>query len=117
MQNVLATAPRLSKAGSGRSWRQVRNIRPGFKWGLLPGLALAALDTYVFRGRAPWTFRNHADHLQLKKAAEAKRIDYPKADGMLTFDRLTSVSFSNTNHEEDQPPHLKLKDPAVAIRS
>ena len=108
------------RAALEQSWiwpelRQVRNIRPGFKWGLLPGLALAALDTYVFRGRAPWTFRNHADHLQLKKAAEAKRIDYPKADGTLTFDRLTSVSFSNTNHEEDQPPHLKLKDPAVAI--
>jgi electron-transferring-flavoprotein dehydrogenase len=108
------------RAALEQSWiwpelKQVRNIRPGFKWGLLPGLALAALDTYVFRGKAPWTLKNHADHLQLRKAAEEKRIEYPKADGTLTFDRLTSVSFSNTNHEEDQPPHLKLKDPALAI--
>jgi electron-transferring-flavoprotein dehydrogenase len=92
-----------------------RNIRPGFHWGLLPGLLLSAIDTYVFRGRAPWTLKNHADHKSLKRAAEAKKINYPKADGMLTFDRLSSVFVSNTNHEEDQPCHLRLKDQRIPV--
>jgi electron-transferring-flavoprotein dehydrogenase len=90
----------------------VRNIRPGFaKYGLWGGLVNAALDTYVFRGKAPWTWPHHADHETLKKASEAPRITYPKPDGKLTFDRLSSVFLSNTNHEEDQPAHLTLRDP------
>ena len=95
--------------------RQVRNIRPGFRWGLWAGLAYAALDTYVLRGAAPWTFRNHPDHTQLLPASAARRIDYPRPDGKVSFDRLSSVFISNTNHEEDQPPHLRLRDPAKAI--
>jgi electron-transferring-flavoprotein dehydrogenase len=103
-----------------KSWvhkelKSVRNIRPGFRWGLFPGLWLAALDTYVFNGRAPWTLRNHADHTQLKDAKMAKKIEYPKPDGKLTFDRLSSVFLSNTNHEEDQPAHLTLKDASVPV--
>jgi electron-transferring-flavoprotein dehydrogenase len=94
---------------------QVRNIRPAFRWGLLPALAYSALDTYILRGKAPWTLRQHADHTQLKRAAESKPIVYPKPDGKLTFDRLSSVFVSNTNHEEDQVPHLQLKDASVAI--
>ncbi len=94
---------------------RVRNIRPAFRWGLLPGLAYAALDTYVLRGRAPWTLRNTADNLHLKKASECRPIAYPKPDGKVSFDRLSSVFISNTNHEENQPSHLRLKDPAVAI--
>jgi electron-transferring-flavoprotein dehydrogenase len=70
----------------------------------------------VMRGKAPWTFHNHADHLQLKKASEMPKIQYPKPDGVLTFDRLSSVFISNTNHEENQPPHLTLKDPSIPIR-
>jgi electron-transferring-flavoprotein dehydrogenase len=70
----------------------------------------------VFRGKAPWTFKNHADHLHLKKASEVPKIPYPKPDGALTFDKLSSVFISNTNHEENQPPHLTLKDPSVPIR-
>ncbi len=95
----------------------VRNIRPGFaKWGLLGGLINAALDTYVFRGRAPWTLRHsHGDHESLAKAADSKPIAYPKPDGVITFDRLSSVFISNTNHAEDQPIHLRLRNPAVAI--
>jgi electron-transferring-flavoprotein dehydrogenase len=95
--------------------RRVRNIRPGFRWGLWAGLAHAALDTYALRGNAPWTLRNHADHRQLVPASAARRIDYPRPDGQITFDRLSSVFISNTNHEEDQPPHLRLRDPAKAI--
>ncbi|WP_043364822.1 electron transfer flavoprotein-ubiquinone oxidoreductase [Belnapia sp. F-4-1] len=90
----------------------VRNIRPGFaKYGFWGGLANAALDTYVFRGKAPWTWPHHADHETLKPASQAKRIVYPKPDGVLTFDRLSSVFLSNTNHEENQPAHLQLRDP------
>ncbi|HYH22605.1 MAG TPA: electron transfer flavoprotein-ubiquinone oxidoreductase [Azospirillum sp.] len=93
-----------------------RNIRPGFRWGLLPGIAHAALDTYVFRGRAPWTLGHHEDHASLKPADAAPPIAYPKPDGVLTFDRLSSVYLSNTNHEEDQPAHLRLKDAGVPLR-
>jgi len=96
---------------------RVRNIRPGFsKFGLWGGLLNAAVDTYVFRGRAPWTLRmTHPDNTTLMEADAAPRIDYPKPDGKLTFDRLSSVFISNTNHEENQPVHLHLLDPALAI--
>ena len=108
------------RAALEQSWvweelRGVRNIRPSFRWGLWAGLAYSALDTYVLRGNAPWTFRHHPDHLQLTRASEAQRIDYPRPDGKITFDRLSSVFISNTNHEEDQPPHLRLRDPEKAI--
>ena len=102
----------LSKSWVWTELQGVRNIRPGFaKYGLWGGLVNAALDTYLFRGKAPWTWGHHADNETLKKASEAKRIVYPKPDGKLTFDRLSSVFLSNTNHEEDQPAHLKLRDP------
>jgi len=94
--------------------RGVRNIRGGFgRFGLYGGIAYAALDTYVLRGRAPWTMRHkHPDNETLVPAAKAPKIEYPKPDGTLTFDRLSSVFISNTNHAEDQPVHLKLRDPA-----
>ena len=94
----------------------VRNIRPAFRWGLLPALALNAIDTFIFRGKAPWTLSHHgSDHEQLRKASACPRIDYPKPDGVITFDRLSSVFLSNTAHEEDQPAHLRLRDPNVPI--
>jgi electron-transferring-flavoprotein dehydrogenase len=95
--------------------RRVRNIRPSFRWGMWAGLAYSALDTYVLHGAAPWTFHNHADHTSLVPADRAQKIAYPRPDGRITFDRLSSVFISNTNHEEDQPAHLKLRDPAKAI--
>ncbi|HEX5453738.1 MAG TPA: electron transfer flavoprotein-ubiquinone oxidoreductase [Stellaceae bacterium] len=104
-----------------RSWvweelYRVRNIRPAFRGGLFNGIAYSALDTYLLRGRAPWTLRHRRpDYAQLLPASEAKRIEYPRPDGVVTFDRLSSVFLSNTNHEEDQPSHLRLKDPAKAI--
>ena len=96
---------------------KVRNIRPGFSnFGQLGGLINAALETYIFRGKAPWTLKHpHPDNESLRKAADSKPIGYPKADGKLTFDRLSSVFISNTNHEEHQPIHLKLRDPSRAI--
>jgi electron-transferring-flavoprotein dehydrogenase len=93
----------------------VRNIRPSFRCGLYWGLLYSALDTYLLRGAAPWTLRHHPDHLQLTRASAARPIDYPKPDGKVSFDRLSSVFISNTNHEEDQPAHLRLRDPAKAI--
>jgi electron-transferring-flavoprotein dehydrogenase len=93
-----------------------RNIKPAFKWGLWPAMAYAALDTYILRGRAPWTLRNKADHLTLKPAAECAPIRYPKPDGVVSFDRLSSVFISNTNHAENQPAHLKLKNADVPIQ-
>jgi electron-transferring-flavoprotein dehydrogenase len=112
---VVGYAERLRHTWLWDELYRVRNIRPAFRWGLLPALAYSALDTYVLRGKAPWTLRQHADHTQLKRASEAQPIAYPKPDGKLTFDRLSSVFISNTNHEEDQVPHLQLKDPSVAI--
>ncbi|MFO1067065.1 MAG: electron transfer flavoprotein-ubiquinone oxidoreductase [Geminicoccaceae bacterium] len=114
---VLEGYPDLLKA----SWLwdelyRVRNIRPSFRWGLFPALAYSAVDTYLFKGKAPWTMGHHADHESLAKAKDAAPIAYPKPDGKVTFDRLSSVFISNTNHEEDQPCHLVLRDPGVATR-
>ena len=93
----------------------MRNLRPSFRWGLWGGMLYSGLDTYVLRGKAPWTLRHHADHAALKKAAECPRIEYPRPDGVVSFDRNSSVFLSNTNHEEDQPVHLTLKDASVPI--
>lgn len=95
--------------------KKVRNIRPAMNWGLLPGLAYAAIDTYIFRGNAPWTFKNHADYLQLKPADISKKIEYPKHDNKVTFDLMNSVFLTNTFSEENQPCHLKLIKPNLAI--
>jgi electron-transferring-flavoprotein dehydrogenase len=94
---------------------RARNIRPAMRWGLLPGLAYAAIDTYIFRGKAPWTLSNHADHTSLKKAAEVSPLSYPAYDQRLSFDRSSSVYLANLDQPEDQPCHLKLKDPALAL--
>ncbi|NBQ83829.1 MAG: electron transfer flavoprotein-ubiquinone oxidoreductase, partial [Alphaproteobacteria bacterium] len=94
---------------------RVRNIRPGFHKGLWLGMAYAGLDTYLFRGKAPWTFHHHADHTALKPAAEMPKIDYPKPDGVVSFDRNSSVYLSGTNHNENQPAHLTLKDASVPV--
>ena len=94
---------------------RVRNLRPSFHWGLWGGMLYSGLDTYLLRGKAPWTLHHHADHAALKKASECPRIAYPKPDGAVSFDRNSSVFLSNTNHEEDQPVHLTLKDDSVPI--
>jgi electron-transferring-flavoprotein dehydrogenase len=110
----------LNRLQSSWVWEElskVRNVRPAFaKFGMWGGLAYSALDTYLLRGKAPWTFHHpHADNETLVKADAASRIVYPKPDGVLTFDKLSSVFISNTNHEENQPAHLQLADPAKAI--
>lgn len=95
--------------------KAVRNIRPGFRWGLIPGLINAALETYVFRGKTPWTLKHHADHKGLKKKQQVQKPEPLIPDGKLTFDRLSSVFAANVGHEENQPAHLTFKDAAVPV--
>jgi electron-transferring-flavoprotein dehydrogenase len=93
-----------------------RNFKPLISKGLRLGSFLFGVDQVLFRGRAPWTLKHgHTDHASLKPKSGFKPIEYPKPDGEITFDRLTNVSFSATNHEENQPVHLVLKDESVAI--
>ncbi len=94
---------------------KARNFKPYMRLGTNLGALLVGIDQTLFRGKAPWTLHNIADHSKLKPAAECTPINYPKPDGVLTFDRLSSVFLSNTNHEENQPCHLQLKDAAAAI--
>jgi electron-transferring-flavoprotein dehydrogenase len=96
--------------------RRVRNVRPSFRFGLWGGIAYSALDTVLLRGRAPWTLHHrHADHAATKEASRFKPIAYPKPDGEVSFDKMSSVYISNTNHNHDQPSHLRLRDPSKAI--
>jgi electron-transferring-flavoprotein dehydrogenase len=93
-----------------------RNFKPYLDRGLYTGSLLWGIDQVLLRGRAPWTLhRDLADYEKLKPAAECSPIDYPKPDGVLTFDKLSSVFLSNTNHEENQPSHLTLKNPSIPV--
>lgn len=95
---------------------QARNFKPWMAKGFKLGSIMFGIDQILFGGKAPWTLRHGMpDHAKLKPAADCAPIDYPKPDGVLTFDRLSSVFLSSTNHEEDQPCHLRLKDESVAI--
>ena len=117
VQDLASYETKLRESWVWQELSLVRNIRPSFaKLGLFGGLAYSAIDTYVMRGKAPWTFHHaHPDNETLTNAEAAPRIEYPRPDGVLTFDRLSSVFISNTNHEENQPSHLRLADPELAI--
>ncbi len=112
---VTGYAERLKQTWVWDELYRARNIRPAFHKGLWAGIAYSGLDTYVLRGKAPWTFHHHADHAQLREAKMCEPIEYPKPDGVVSFDRNSSVYLSATNHEEDQPVHLVLADPSVAV--
>jgi len=93
-----------------------RNFKPWMSKGLVMGSIMVGIDQILFKGKAPWTLHhNHADHECLRPASDFSPIAYPKPDGKLTFDRLSSVFISNTNHAEDQPVHLTLKNPNVPV--
>ena len=93
-----------------------RNFKNWFKKGLTVATLMNGFEQLVLRGHIPWTLRrDKPDHAYLKPAAQCTPIDYPKPDGKLTFDRLSSVFISNTNHEEQQPAHLTLKDASVPV--
>jgi electron-transferring-flavoprotein dehydrogenase len=108
-----------------KSWaftelHKVRNVKPGLRWGMWPGTlhggAQMWLNDLGLGFIVPWTLKHKkADHEALKPASEMPKIDYPKYDGVLTFDKLSSVFLSNTNHEEDQPVHLQLRNPAIPV--
>lgn len=100
-------------------WKElyaVRNFRPAFaKWGLIGGTLYGGVDQFL-GGRVPWTLAHpHLDHESLKLKDQCKTIDYPRPDGVLSFDKPSSVFISNTNHEEDQPVHLQLTDPRKPV--
>jgi electron-transferring-flavoprotein dehydrogenase len=108
-----------------RAWRsswlydelhRARNFKPWMSKGLYTGTLMVGVDQVVFRGKAPWTLHHKAaDHIQTRPASRCSPIAYPKPDGVLTFDRLSSVFISNTNHNEDQPVHLTLKDKSIPV--
>ncbi|MFJ9533646.1 electron transfer flavoprotein-ubiquinone oxidoreductase [Herbaspirillum sp. NPDC101396] len=104
-----------------KSWlheelHKARNFKPSMSKGLYTGTLLVGIDQVLFGGKAPWTLHHsHADHECLKPASDFTPIAYPKPDGKLTFDRLSSVFISNTNHAEDQPVHLTLRDPTIPV--
>ncbi len=103
-----------------RELKRARNARPALsKFGIALGTVYAGLEMWLnnlgLGFLAPWTFGHHADHESLNRAADCPKIEYPKPDGEITFDKLSSVFISNTNHEENQPVHLTLKDPAVPV--
>jgi electron-transferring-flavoprotein dehydrogenase len=108
-----------------RSWvyedlHKVRNVKPGLRFGTVAGTLHGGVHMWLndlgLGGLVPWTMRHrHADHDSLKPAAEMPKIEYPKVDNAITFDRLSSVFLSNTHHAEDQPVHLQLRDPAIPV--
>ena len=109
-------ADKLSNSWVGSELKKARNVRPAFKWGLKIGMFLTGLDQIIFRGNAPWTLKHHLkDHDALVEKSKAKKISYPKPDGILTFDKLTNVSFTSTYHEENQPCHLQLINQNIPI--
>ncbi len=114
-QEPVSYATRIQNSWLWAELYKVRNIRPGFKKGLWLGLVHAAIDTYVLFGKAPWTLRHDADHESLMIARDAPKINYPKPDGVVSFDRNSSVFLSGTAHDENQPCHLTLKDSDVPI--
>jgi electron-transferring-flavoprotein dehydrogenase len=116
-QDELSAYPEAFRA----SWlyqelHRARNFKPWMSKGLYTGSLMVGIDQMVFRGRAPWTLHHKGpDHAQTRPAREFSAISYPKPDGVLTFDRLSSVFVSNTNHNEDQPVHLTLKNASVPV--
>lgn len=105
-----------------KSWlhkelNKARNFKSWFKKGLIPATLMNGIEQWLLKGHIPWTLRrDKPDHSYLKPASQCKPIAYPKPDGKLTFDRLSSVFISNTNHSEDQPSHLTLRDADIPVQ-
>lgn len=118
-EELTAYTEKFQRSWAYKELHAQRNFGPAqHKFGNLVGSAYAFIDINLFNGGLPWTMRDRVpDYATLKPAASCAKINYPKPDGKLSFDRLTSVFLSNTNHEEDQPCHLKLKDPSVPIKN
>ncbi len=117
-RNLTAFAQNFAQSWAWDELKRSRNFGPALhKFGAYLGGAFNFMEQNIFRGRSPITLRDRTpDHATLKPAAECHPIDYPKPDGKLSFDKLSSVFLSGTNHEEDQPVHLTLADPGLPIR-
>lgn len=113
---VTAYSDRFRDSWVYQELHAARNVRPAFRWGLWAGTLYTGIDQLLFRGQAPWTLKHgHADHERLKKASDCKPIEYPRPDGEVSFDKLSSVFVSATNHEENQPVHLTLINDAIPV--
>ena len=106
----------LRIVGPIKNYHAARNVKPSFSWGKILGILFTGLDQIIFRGKLPFTLKHkHADHETLKSLHQIKKIEYPKPDGKISFDKTSSVYLTGTNHRENQPVHLKLKDPDLPI--
>ena len=115
--DILEYSTAFKQSWAYKELHQQRNFSPAMhKFGNIAGAAFAFIDLNIFNGKLPFTLHDtKADHQQLKPVIHCKKIDYPKPDGVISFDRLSSVFLSNTNHEEDQPCHLKLEYPNIPL--
>lgn len=111
---------RVKNSWVWKELKQVRNVRPAFStslgyWG---GMAYTGIFSWMLRGKEPWTLKHHgADANSLKPVTTCSPIEYPKPDGKISFDLLSSVALTGTNHDHDQPPHLTLADDSVPVEN
>ena len=107
---------KFKKSWAYKELYEARNVKPSFSWGLILGILFTGIDQIIFRGKLPFTLKHkHADHETLKPAKEMKKINYPKPDNVITFDKTSSVYLTGTNHTDNQPVHLVLKNPELPI--
>jgi len=107
---------KFKKSWAYKELHTARNVKPSFGWGLILGIIYTGFDQILFRGKLPFTLKHkHADHETLKPANQMSKIEYSKPDGKITFDKTSSVYLTGTNHTENQPVHLKLKDSNLPI--
>jgi len=108
---------KFKKSWAYEELHAARNVKPSFSWGLILGIIFTGIDQILFRGKLPFTLKHkHADHETLKPANKMPVIEYPKPDNILTFDKTSSVYLTGTNHEDNQPVHLQLKDKELPIK-
>ena len=107
---------KFKKSWAYKELHAARNVKPSFRWGLFLAILFTGLDQIIFRGKLPFTLKHkHADHKTLKLSSQMPKIEYPKPDGKISFDKSSSVYLTGTNHRENQPTHLKLKDSNLPI--
>ena len=116
-KNLSIYEEKFKKSWAYKELHAARNVKPSFSWGLIFGIIFTGIDQILFRGKLPFTLKHkHADHETLKLANEMPKINYPKPDGIYTFDKTSSVYLTGTNHTENQPVHLQLKNPDLPIK-
>ena len=115
-KNLSIYEEKFKKSWAYEELHTARNVKPSFNWGLIFGIIFTGIDQILFRGKLPFTLKHkHSDHETLKPANEMPKIDYPKPDGVITFDKTSSVYLTGTNHADNQPVHLQLKDQNLPI--